>query len=379
MLLKWLLAVLIALLSGYFSWQDAYQFRQLANARQNDPQRFYRGEVSVTEAKSIISKARAALSSEPLLQHEVRDLALASLVNGDRRGILQLGLAQQLSRRDAATQLALMEYAGSQNAYSVAARHLDRIVTVYPEIGRGILDGDMGFFIAHPHARSALAQYAGRPWFAGFIIRAIARSKEPDDLIELALRSNIELSSMDASALSGMLASLLDQGRFGAATGIAAKWARSDPGALVDFGLSAATTRQDLAPLSWKIANDNRVSSQWSSKEGLNVDLGVGNPVDILERRTQFSAGDYQVEQRVGELRGNAGMEVMWSLDCMTGGDAVSVWRQPVPLNRSLVHYRSRVRLPQNCPLQRWRFSAGAIDGQTGASFRLASLSLSPD
>lgn len=374
--LKSSLWALIGIGLSYFSWLNATGAVAPVTDQSIDSMRFYRGEVGIAEAQAIATSARHELSSEPMSSAALRNLALTSLIEQDPRAIARLVLAERFSRRDATTELALLEYTSSQGDLLGSIRHLDRLASVHPNTGHAILDGDIGMLTGNPKGREALARYADRPWFAKFAANSIERSTDNDDVVDIILLSNMKMADRGSNLLSDMINRLLYTGKSDAAKALAVKLGHITPAAIAEFDLSADTLRQDLAPLVWKLGDGTVVATRQLAKSGLQFDLGVNSTATLLERRTSLTSGGYRLDQSVGRLFGASSVNLAWHVDCMQGEEARKIWRQPVPLKPELITYRSTLRIPANCADQKWRLMAPAIDAQTGVSFQIASLSL---
>ncbi|MDE8653005.1 hypothetical protein [Novosphingobium album (ex Liu et al. 2023)] len=396
MSLRFALRLAIALVAiglAFLSWRDAARAYWLASdprkapawlrgdprlaAAQADVAKLSLGQIDPVAADAIARNARRQLAIEPLSPTAMRDIALVSLVRGDSRAIAQLRFAERLGRRDALTQLALLDQAAATGDNEALARHFDRAVTVHPELAKALF-ARLAPLLGERDLRAQLAHYAAKPWFAAFLNTSLDQPEKLDWLADLMLRTNIDLSGQRSALLAKTLRTLTAAGRNREARAIAQKLGQTPPGALDDFALSAITTRQDLAPFAWRLGNDRGVTTQWSKASGLQIDLDGGTSAVLLDRQTSLAPGLYQLDQRLGNLSGAGTPDLLWQVDCLRAVQATAIWRQPVPLGPDPKHYRSTLRVPNDCSVQRWRLRALAMDGQTGASFTIASLSLEP-
>lgn len=329
--------------------------------------------------RAVPAQARAALRAYPLDAVAVRNLGLAADVSaasvGTSSAIFSLRLAERISRRDVPTQTALLRRAAEANAYRPTFMHLDTILTVKPSAGTQFF-APMATLLGDLEARRRLAVYADRPWFVAFVAGAVKEADNPADLAALLVESRAALPPAQSALLPRLLYRLVDAGDYAAAHALAVRFGGARPAVLDDFALTSATTDPRFAPLTWRLGESDAVRTNISSEGIMEVDLGPGNAVPVAVRATRLAPGPYLIEQKVARSEDDGPLFVAWELRCRRGERMRMAWRQPVPIPQGEAHYRARLDVPPDCPVQQWALVALADDTQTDTSFRIAVLRL---
>lgn len=332
--------------------------------------------------RTIPAQARTALRANPLEVTAVRDLALVADILGASGGTPDathyLRLAERMSRRDVPTQIALLRQAAEANAYRPTFMHLDTILSVNPSLGTQFF-APMATLLGDLEARRRLAGYADRPWFGAFVAGAVKEADNPADLAALLVESRATLPLAQAMLLPRLLGRLVDAGDYAAARTLAVGFGGARPAMLGNFALTGATTDPRFAPLTWRLGDSDVVQTSVSPEGVMEVDLRPGSTEPVAERVTRLAPGSYLIEQKVTRSDDDGPLFVAWELRCQLGKRMQLAWRQPVPVPQGEAHYRARLEVPNDCPIQQWRLMALADDTQTDASFRIGALRLAKD
>lgn len=316
--------------------------------------------------------ARSVLRTSPLDVIAVRQLALADGALGQPSFVPRLKTAERLSRRDTATQMALLQESAEANDYAETFRRLDMILTVEPPIGE-MFFAPMATLLDEPAAREALSRYGRRPWFSAFAGEAVDKVTRPADLATLLMESRALPPAREDTLLSRLAGKLIDEGDFARARDLAIRFGRARPKILDEFALSETSTDPRFAPLTWRLNSSGPVQAGFSTEGGLDVAMQPGYSGLVAEKATSLRPGTYAIEHEVSrEEDGDGGLTLAWDLRC--GSTAGPVRRETWTPRTQPSHVRWLVEVPADCRIQRWRLTAIADDAQTEARFRVAAL-----
>ena len=342
--------------------------------RRVDPARLFAGQIGEADMRKVARSARAALRDEPLDPVALRSLALASATSGQTQAQRLLGLAHRVSRRDTATEMALLDRAVMHGDYRAAFAHVDHALSVSPESGEPLFV-PLAAVLTDPRARAELSRHAARPWFRRYLAAALGASTVTGEAAHLLIEARVDLSDPSDPTLARALGHLASAGRHTLARQVAHDLAGIDRAAFDAFGFNAVTLDRRLVPYAWRFPSGS-ARARWTDGRGIDFELEPEARAILLERLTTLSAGRYALIQEIGETGAGTVPLLSWELTCRAPGGDARVWAQPVPLGQRLVRYRSAVTIPDGCDTQVWRLRALAPDRQTPVTFRLARLDL---
>jgi len=379
-------AVLLA--GAWFAWRDTAQAIALGDPsrdggwgvaanerivlRRVDPARMFAGQIGETDMRMVARSAAAALLGEPLDPVALRSMALGA--RDDTQSQRLLDLAHQVSRRDTATEMALLDRAVAHGDYQAAFSHVDHALSVSPASGEALFV-PLAAILTDPRARVELSRYAARPWFRRYLAAALGTQTVTSQAASLLLEARVDLSDPQDPTLAQALGQLASFGRHELARQVAHDLGGIDRSAFDAFGFSAVTLDQRLVPYGWRLPT-GRGNGIWTDRRGIDFELDPDARVILLERLTTLREGPYALIQEIGEISADTAPLLSWELVCRAPGGDARIWEQPVPVGRRLVRYRSAVTIPAGCDTQVWRLRAVAPDRQTPARFRLARLDL---
>lgn len=331
------------------------------------------GEQSAARAAAMQTAARIVLRSDPLNAIAMRQLGLAQQLAGSGTGLAELDLAEQLSRRDLAVQLALIEKEAKAGDLPATLRHYDRALMVYPA-------SDAQLFPLLTDAlddrdiRTALVPYVGRGWFGRFAGRALALGADPLAFAALLQETGKQLDAGQAARLwPGVLDRLARSGQSNAARKLAEKLPGLGPGTLDQLGFSEATADPRLGSLGWRLGGDASVTASFDDKGRLAISIASNRSATAGERITLLEAGTYRIRQQLAYEAGTPRARLTWDVRCLASS------RQPLLraiLPAATGTSEQELVVPKDCPAQVWRLSATADISQVDSAAELVSLVL---
>lgn len=321
--------------------------------------------------------ARAALRRQPLDVAALRDLALAEGADSAAgRRLLQLG--DQVSRREPATQLLLLE-ANAQGGDSAAAlRHYDALLSTVPALRQELL-GILARALAEPEIQEQLLRYADRPWFLALIEAAAkpsaAGAGSATRAVALAGRAGLLTQPESRDRLAPRLIGALTlEGRLSEARALAA--ATGNRGWMA-LGFSAASLDERLGLFAWQLSQTPAVSSEWRAPGTLAIAVEPGRRAQVAARITSLTAGAYRLSLHLA-VPSEPGAASEWRIACHgVGGAKIALSPMPAPVEPTMLTVRLVV--PAGCPFQDWSLWAEGADAQAPSQVLLSRLEVAAE
>jgi hypothetical protein len=144
---------------------------------------------------------------------------------------------------------------------------------------------------------------------------------------------------------------------------------------LGDFGLNAATTNPSLAPLTWKLANDEAVETAFTPPGRLVIRIASGRTLAVADRLVLAEPGRFVLSHEVQYESGEAAAGLTWTVTC-ADGTRLAPLRVPVAPGRH--RFSARIDVPPGCGAQSWQLTATPEETQSTSSVTIAGLSLVP-
>ena len=386
MAFRWVAMTMLALPAAALAWQES----PLGQANEHlrlpvpliagparhgfSPQErlaFVQGELTPADRRVLSERARASLLDRPL------DPAAIVMIEATvaSRKAAQLALSERVSRREVAVQLLLMEQAAKRGADKEAFLHLDRMLTVSPEIGSLVYDLMIESLVS-PDFRRLLGVLGDRPWFRSFLKEAIARSGSPDDVAMLAMTAHSGKHDWFAPLAPRLLNRLIATGNFAKARELARQELDVGDEILREFGLTAGTVRQESAPLTWVFADDGSSQVHRVGEDGVSIEVDPARATTALSRITSLPPGRYALSHTIEPRTDDYGQASSWRMECKGRGAFASTWLQPVAWPGKLTSFKADLTISEACPVQRWSFRVENTESQFGAWMVLSGVSL---
>ena len=321
------------------------------------------------------ASALSQLRASPLTASALRELGrIASLKVADA-GAGLFRDAERVTRRDALNQLELIGVASRAGDFADGLRHYDRILVTAPA-AQGALFPTLATALVDPEVRKPLATFAAREWFSQFLAAAIDLGADPAAAVDLYARAAGTMPRAEQQRVGlKLVAQLSGRGRLAGARGIAATIPGFGPAMRDQFALTASSANPALAPLTWKLHNDEVVESTFNPPDQLVIRVSSGRPSLVAERLMLAGPGSYILSHDVSHDAGEATAGLTWTVTC-TNGPALPIVRVPPPQGR--YRFSARIDIPGGCGAQSWQLTATPEDIQSTSSVTIARLALVP-
>ncbi len=315
--------------------------------------------------------AADALRQGPVSAAAMRAVAVASSKAGQtERSIRQFRLAERMSRRDLATQMALIQLCVERNDVMCALSHYDIALTT-SDANAAPLFPILTAALADPDIARHVVRYiqADRPWVTDFVSYAAAQGDAEAVARMMVAVGKASTDSRRRESEAVILGRLkaAEQWQpmrrlYGALEGSAAL---SSP----KLGFDARTIDQRRLPVAWELANSGFVSTSFEagrSKEyllRLSLSGGAGNETVVARRIAFLSPGMSQVVGiHVAEVDADNNATIGFGLRCLEGAAPENdVTRRVVATKPG--DYRWAVDIPAGCTTQEFRL---LLNGGTG-------------
>jgi hypothetical protein len=298
----------------------------------------------------------------------------------------QSGLANALmasadtaSRRDAFSQLWMIEQKSSSDDVKGAIAHYNALLSVHPAMQATFLPVLVSA-VTYPEVRAALRPYLNpeTKWSAPFLDLAsqnLEVSQYRDLVKPIASRlKGDEYSASNARIIHRMLQSVLTGDAWKLFSAVAPN---VDVGAFRDFAPSSANLDPKWQPLSWTLGQSDDISASVSGDGSIDVTVAPTARGLIASRDvTVIPSSTYLLSHRSINEPGSPRVSLRWSVYCVApNGPQLIVDRfVPAAANSKLVQLS--VKVPENCNLLRVEFSALGSEGQLNSMLKITNLTL---
>lgn len=311
----------------------------------------------------------------PLDSGAVRTLAAIAEVERSGGGTAGFRLAERVTRRDAATQLALIGAAGESGDIREGLTHYDRMLRTAPNT-ETVLFPTLNRAIAYDTVRAPLAAYSGRDWFVRFIGRAAGENPDPGVVKDLFNRAYSGLGPVARKSVGLALAArLLHSARLAEARTVAARVPGFAEHKLDDFGITTGTTDASFAPFAWTLRNDETVTTDLTNGGALAVRVNSGPTRSVAERTTLTPPGRYLLALRMDATPGEPIPTLIWKGTC---NDGTSIAELRIPAQPGSSRFSAPIEIPATCAGLAWQLSATPEETQAPSSIAISNIVLIP-
>ena len=324
--------------------------------------------------------ARASLVSRPLTA------SLLSFYGLRAASIGQSGLASALmasadaaSRRDAFSQLWMIEQKSGADDVKGAVSHYNALLSVHPAMQATLLPVLVSA-VAYPEVRGAIRPYLNpeTKWGASFLDLASQRDEVGQylDLVEpiaSRLRGD-EYAVSNARVIHRMLQSDLAGDAWKLFSLIAPT---IDLGAFRAFAPSRANLDPKWQPLSWTLGQSDDISANLVDKGTIAVSVApTARGLTASRDVAVISSSTYVLGHRSIYEPGSPPASLRWSVYCITQNGPQLIVDRFVPATANSKLVQLSVEVSENCNLMRVELSALGSEGQLNSMFKITDLTL---
>jgi hypothetical protein len=274
--------------------------------------------------REIEMLARRAIADTPLNPTAMTALATARAAQkGPSASYPLFRASDRQSRRNAGTQMWLIEYEASADRADRALRHYDVMLRVQPETGE-VLFPIMGSAVSDQRLWSAFAPYfrAPPPWFADFFRKAVIT---PGSAAPLAMISGGSGRLPDTPLMRGLQTQLLGQlvaeGNFTEAVWFAGKLRDGGRHRLDTVALDTAGVDQNWVPFAWQAPSTTTISTSFEPRDGgryrIRTTAGAGSAGLAARRVVMLSPGRYALRANGKQLAASPADLADFSIRCL--------------------------------------------------------------
>lgn len=326
------------------------------------------------EVQSIHQAAIDFLRQTPLDASALRKLAVIENLRRPGAGQNLVVLAEQVSRRDLASEFALIDAAAQQDNVAVTIRHYDHVLSVYPAAKQQLLPL-LASELGERDVRKALAPMASRPWLRDFVQNAVDYDVAPAALMDFysELSGKIPVTELQAGTIR--IVKWLQANNQSAAIGeFADRMPGVAPHQFDQLGFTATTLDPHLAPLSWAFTQGDAVETE-IDRQTLIIRVAPENAGLVASRLTHFKPGEYEVTQTVAYSSNAPAARLEWRVTCLDA-NLTPLWQESPQPGAETATTMARFTVSATCPAQSWGLSAKAAPSQFPSMARIVGLTL---
>jgi len=304
------------------------------------------GDVPITSDQA--ERLRQSLARSALDPRALRGLALEAAGRNDAKTMQRaMILADAVSRRDATTQLLLVEYAVERGDVPGAVAHYHRAMAVHPELEKVLLP-ILAQAISGADVRAAIAPYIAlpAPWSLAMLNAGLASASAKDVALLVLPVANSVGTKQFQDTIARLLSKLAFDGEFAIATQLAkAIWPELDASA---FTVTDATSDPRFGSLSWVFASDGAVVASANSTGGFDVTINAFGSSTVASRAVAVQPGASYVFSHDLKGSGDASpVEMKWQAFCLPGAKQL-IWEQKLPADAAR-GFASVLVIPSSC------------------------------
>jgi hypothetical protein len=389
-----LVGIALLLAGAAYSGQNAAQ----SYLREADPKSAYSADPSdglaavnafAAELKTnpqFIISSRDAGAVRASLEYRPLNASLLSFYGLREASIDQSGLANALmasadavSRRDAFSQLWIIEQQSSAGDVKAAVSHYNALLSVHPAMQATFLPVLVSA-VAYPEVRDAIRPYLSpeTKWSVSFLDIASQRVKVGDyqDLVE-PIASRLKGDDYSASN-ARIIYRMLQLGLTGDAWRLFSRVAPDvDVVAFRTFAPNVANLDPKWLPLSWTLGQSDDISASVESDGAIDVSVAPTARGLIASRDVAvMSSSTYLLGHRSINEPGSPRASLRWSIYCSAQNGSQLILDRFVPAAANTKLVQLSVEVPENCNMVRVELSALGPEGQLSSMVKITDLTL---
>ena len=326
--------------------------------------------------------ARASLVSRPL------NASLLSFYGLRAASIGETGLANALmtsadmvSRRDAFSQLWMIEQKSGADDVKGAVAHYNALLSVHPTMQATLLPVLVSA-VAYPEVRAAIRPYLNpetRWGWSGPFLDLASQRVEVDQYLDLVEPIASRLRTDGYAVINArIIYRMLQSGLAGDAWKLLALVAPDvDVGAFRAFAPSGANLDPKWQPMSWTLGQSDDISASADRNGTIDVTVAPTARGLIASRDVAVtSSSTYVLRHRSIYEPGSPRAPLRWNVYCVAQPAPELIVDRFVPANANTKLVQMSVEVPENCNLVRIELSTLGSEGQLNSMIKVTDLTL---
>ena len=358
---------------NFYAWSADQQRLDLAIQTPNLPK---------PSAAELSTHGQWLLASQPMASQGYRSLAYARAADGDAaKARAAMLTAQAMTRRDALTQIWLIDNAVSRQDVVGMMQHFDYLLRTQADARGGLLNR-VAVLLNVPDARRAMMPLMTRsnPWFDDLIIQA---SDNPQTAIGaaqfLAERGWAPGGERLKPTYGALLSNLVRAGRFDLLRRIYRLLPAGNPATLSSLAMNRTQFSEGYVPLTWSLAASGDFGGLQTDVPGVGAAVeGYAQPLTrgvVAEKLVFLDSDAHQMRWRVVGRQANPGAEALWQVDCLDGANS-----RTVATSRNLFELpkdqAASLTIGANCPIAMVRLIVAGGAGRSASSITVGDTAL---
>jgi hypothetical protein len=325
---------------------------------------------------------RSALRNLPLNPKALRHLALAAQLRGEtKRAGLLIERAADLSRRDALTQLILIDEAIRKDDLPRALRHYDVAMRANGEASK-MLFPRLARAIRHPEIRAGLTPYVRNNalWVPEFFAYAKDNAADLSDVVALMLESG---GSPDPKVAAAQKADLLwalhGRREFADLKKLLAHGQAKGLAPLSTASLDTYMARERIGPATWVLHTDAQAGAAIFRRPGLSAAAmtvygNSGTTRMVASKLVWLPAGRYRFLARHASNGQPGDGTATWAMRCLQPFRTDDFWSHLMTSGSA----REEIDIPGGCDVQQIELTVSGGIGADGIEFDVTGLAVQP-
>ncbi|MEM9500336.1 MAG: hypothetical protein AAF941_00690 [Pseudomonadota bacterium] len=344
------------------------------------------GTIPPDGGEAIVGAVRKSVSELPINPAAFRLYGLSSATNADLPGVRQqMAISEQMERRDAATQLWLIEDAVEQNDVARALRHYDTALRT-EESTRAVLYPVLTDALESPVIRERFVRYMDEqpPWLESFLRFAVSNTSNPVAIADLARLSRGFPQGPAYSTLdTELLRQLVTSDDFEAATDHYRRIEGADPAVLTTLALTEASTDVNRAPVAWQPYSIDGInpfvlaSLENAGALEIESEMEAGFKGPVARKLLALEPGTYGLNAKLRAEDFGGFDFARWAMICAGESEQAPLVNQEAPFDEEM-SLNANFTVPKDCPVQIVQISADTRVRSGYVTLVLANAELKP-
>jgi hypothetical protein len=325
--------------------------------------------------------ALKALESQPINPKALRLLGYIEDAGGNSsKAEKYVRMAAKLSRREAGTQLWLIEASARKGDIRQTLVHYDIALRTKPET-QTVLFPRLVNAIEDPEIRAALKPYirSENGWATSFLSFAINNSKDLPVLTRLILETG-GLSDPDEARVqeAALIGRLVFERYFAEARQIFLQMPRAQASRVSSAAFDASDRDALFGAIGWQLINDPDAGGGFTEngkRVALSVFANSSTTRPIATKLLYLKPRNYILDVKVSNIDRGSGGFMRWELRCPDAAGGKILWS----VDSVAASLKARFNIPSGCPVQYLNLIASGGNGQTGLEATIRSVAISPE